>query len=337
MPKRTHTTTTDVTLIRRLSYVALVVLLLHVVFGAIVRITGSGMGCGDHWPKCYGQWFPPLTQPDLVIEWTHRLLAAILGFAVLALVAVAWNRRAEYGVGGRGGVLRMASLSLAGVVVAALFGGITVKLENIPSATVVHWGIAAATLAAMVVTVIRTGGLGGASARSQTASPRAWRGLAVAVGIALVTVLMGGLTAKVPGASVGCLGFPLCNGAVPASMEGHIQLTHRIIAYLLTLHIVGLTIGFTRRREAPVVRRGVYIAMALVVMQIVIAAGMVLMLLPAELRSLHQATGVAIWVTLAATAYLARVASGRAAFPARRADADVDAIPAHAVAGGATS
>jgi len=38
--------------IRRLGYLALVVGFAQVLFGAIVRITGSGMGCGDHWPDC---------------------------------------------------------------------------------------------------------------------------------------------------------------------------------------------------------------------------------------------------------------------------------------------
>jgi cytochrome c oxidase assembly protein subunit 15 len=81
-----------------------------IVFGAIVRISGSGMGCGDHWPRCYGSWFPPLDQPTLVIEWTHRLLAAITVAMVAALVLLALRRRSEAGVGGRGGVLRAASL-----------------------------------------------------------------------------------------------------------------------------------------------------------------------------------------------------------------------------------
>ena len=40
--------------VRRAAYIALFVALVHIVFGAIVRISGSGMGCGDNWPKCYG-------------------------------------------------------------------------------------------------------------------------------------------------------------------------------------------------------------------------------------------------------------------------------------------
>ena len=50
------------TTIRRLAYLAFGVACAHLVFGAIVRISGSGMGCGDHWPRCYGRWFPPLSR-----------------------------------------------------------------------------------------------------------------------------------------------------------------------------------------------------------------------------------------------------------------------------------
>src|ERR687895_1902850 len=94
--------------IRRLSLAALTIALAHLVFGGIVRITGSGMGCGDHWPKCHGAWFPPLDRPDLIIELTHRYLAVLLIASLVALVIVATRRRAEPGVSGSGGVLRSA-------------------------------------------------------------------------------------------------------------------------------------------------------------------------------------------------------------------------------------
>src|SRR5436309_15984430 len=78
---------------RRLSIAALCVACLHLVFGAIVRISGSGMGCGDNWPKCYGYWFPPLSRPDLVVEVSHRYLASILTLTVLSMAFVAWRNR----------------------------------------------------------------------------------------------------------------------------------------------------------------------------------------------------------------------------------------------------
>src|SRR5216110_3090307 len=95
-----------------LAWIAAACAYLLIVFGAIVRISGSGMGCGDHWPLCYGHLFPPMNRPDLVVEWTHRLLASILVLTVAAFAVVAWRVRAEPRVGGRGGVLRAVLLAL---------------------------------------------------------------------------------------------------------------------------------------------------------------------------------------------------------------------------------
>ena len=81
------------TVTRRLAYLALFLAYAQIVFGAVVRITDSGMGCGDHWPKCNGRWIPEFTVPTL-IEWMHRLLAISFGFVFLALIAMIWvNRR----------------------------------------------------------------------------------------------------------------------------------------------------------------------------------------------------------------------------------------------------
>src|SRR5579864_316861 len=118
------------TSLRRFSYAALGVAFTHLVFGAIVRISGSGMGCGDHWPLCYGHLFPPMDRPDLVVEWTHRLLASILVITVVAFAIVAWRSRREPQVGGRGGVVRAALLAVGAVLTAAFLGAVTVTLGN---------------------------------------------------------------------------------------------------------------------------------------------------------------------------------------------------------------
>src|SRR5260221_14035201 len=64
-----------------LAWTAAAATYLLIVLGAVVRITGSGLGCGDHWPLCNGHLFPPLDDIGTVIEWSHRLGAA-LGWGV---------------------------------------------------------------------------------------------------------------------------------------------------------------------------------------------------------------------------------------------------------------
>jgi heme A synthase len=297
-----------VTSLRRLSYVTLGIALTHLVFGAIVRISGSGMGCGDHWPRCYGHWFPPFDQPTLIIEWTHRLLAALLITAVVALAATAFARRSLPAVGGRGGVMRAALLAAATVVITALFGAITVWLGNVWWATLVHWFLAAVLLAALAAALIRGGGLGGTSALAEKGSLRAARGAMAAAGLALVVLMFGGMTAKFPGASGACPSFPLCGASLSLPAQ-HVQMTHRILAFLLFFHVLGLMISFARRHEARIVVRTARIAFGFVFLQILVAGAMIGMHMPPELRSLHQAVGVGIWLSLFSLAYLARIAA----------------------------
>ena len=114
----------------RVAVTAVVVTYLHLVFGGIVRITGSGMGCGDHWPKCNGSWIPPFTDLTVMIEWTHRLLALLVILSILWLVGAARTRAADPGVSGAGGVSRPAVVALVLVVSVALLGMVTVKLAK---------------------------------------------------------------------------------------------------------------------------------------------------------------------------------------------------------------
>ena len=297
--------------LRRYSFAAFFVACAHLVFGAIVRISGSGMGCGDHWPRCYGSFFPPWNRPDLIIEVSHRYLASILLLSLVALLVAAWRRRAELGVGGPGGVLRSAALAVALGFAAALLGAITVKFGNAPIATLAHWTVAMSLVATVVAAVIRTGGMGGTATRARAVSGRAKRATTAGAAIALLAVVMGGLTAKYPGASVACRAFPLC-GANPevAKAAVHIQLTHRVLAVLLVLHLFGVVMGQRKRRESPVILRAATIAFSLGVLQLLVAGAMIGMRLPPVLRSLHEATGVSIWIATFALACLARIAPG---------------------------
>ncbi len=297
----------------RIGTAAVLLTYLHLVFGGIVRITGSGMGCGDHWPRCNGSWIPPFTDTLVMIEWTHRLLALLVVLTIAAFAFTAWRWRAEPGVAGKRGVLRPAAIALVLVVTVALLGMVTVKLGNSTFATLAHWTLAMALLAVLIAATVRAGGLGGAAARADGGSARAMRSIAAGAAIAFIAVVLGGLVAKYPGANVACPGFPLC-GETPASVPAgapHIQLTHRVFAYLLFFHAIAITMAVGRRAgESAAVKRVLRIAAALVVAQLVLGASMVLLQLHGHLRIGHQAVGVAVWLTMFLAAYLARSAQG---------------------------
>src|SRR6478735_8068099 len=194
--------------VRRLAYVALVIGFAQVVFGAIVRITGSGLGCGDSWPDCYGSFTPAHSAPTLLVEISHRYGAATLSIAIILLAVVAWTKRNEPGVGGPSGALRPSLLAVLLVVVAALFGAITVKMALSPLVVVTHLAIAMSLLAVLVVTAVRAGGFGAAAIPSRYA--RTFRSGRGAAGLTFLALVFGSMTRNTPSAAVACQGFPWC-------------------------------------------------------------------------------------------------------------------------------
>jgi heme a synthase len=295
--------------LRRLGYLALVIGFAQVIFGAIVRITGSGLGCGNHWPDCYGSFTPAAKAPNLLVEISHRYGAAALSLAIVALAIVAWMRRAETRVGGRGGVLRPSLLALLLVIVAAIFGAVTVKMELATGVVVTHLAIAMSLLAVLVVIVVRAGGFGSPSIVSR--SPRTFRSGRAAVGLTFLALVFGALTANTPGAPIACQGFPLCRVIAEHGTPLWIQVAHRIIAFLLLFHVIGIIVGVRRRGERGPVRAAAWTALSVVVLQVLVAAAMVEMHLPSSLRSLHQAVGTALWIAVVLLTALASGSSER--------------------------
>jgi len=65
--------------------------ILVIVWGAVVRATGSGAGCGSHWPLCNGNVVPLDPTIDTIIEFVHRVTSG--GVMIMALVLLLWARR----------------------------------------------------------------------------------------------------------------------------------------------------------------------------------------------------------------------------------------------------
>jgi cytochrome c oxidase assembly protein subunit 15 len=97
--------------------------ILVILWGALVRATGSGAGCGNHWPLCNGQVVPLSPRVDTVIEFTHRCMTGGSIFVVIGLLF--WIFRAT----AKGAAARaMAVTSTALLVNEAILGALLVKL-----------------------------------------------------------------------------------------------------------------------------------------------------------------------------------------------------------------
>lgn len=76
---------------QRLSWGVLFYTLAVILFGAWVRITGSGAGCGQHWPSCHGDVVPRSPGVNTMIEWTHRATSGVYGLVIIILLIAAFR------------------------------------------------------------------------------------------------------------------------------------------------------------------------------------------------------------------------------------------------------
>ena len=146
------------TSMRRAAYTALSVSLVHIIFGAIVRNSGSGMSCGDNWPECYGYWFPPLERMDLLIELSHRYLTIALFVSIAVLVANAWKHRSHRAVTGGGGVWNapLLALGLSAWMVTGEVADTDIVRSLHQSTGILIWGTAFAMVYFAHIAAVRT-------------------------------------------------------------------------------------------------------------------------------------------------------------------------------------
>jgi heme a synthase len=72
--------------LRRFAWGVLAYFIAVILWGALVRATGSGAGCGDHWPLCNGIVMQHSARADTMIEFTHRITSGLSFFCVVALL-----------------------------------------------------------------------------------------------------------------------------------------------------------------------------------------------------------------------------------------------------------
>lgn len=267
-----------------------------IAFGGFVRISESGMGCGDDWPLCNGQVVPDLSFATS-IEFGHRIIAAIVSIFVVAAAVTAWKWSAA-------GDPRWARLRRAGVVAVVLLviqimlGAVTVWLELPPASVILHLGTAMLLLAVLIAAALTAGGE--AAGRTMKLSDGASGAVLWTAVYGFVVVLAGGLVANLD-AGHACQGFPACNGSwMPADNPlMHVHWGHRLLAYLLFGWALFIPRFVRRRREGDAgARRAAVVVAVLVVLQVLIAAGMVSMSLPAWMRVAHVTLGAAVFGAL---------------------------------------
>ena len=108
--------------LRRFAWAVLAYFIAVILWGTIVRATGSGAGCGDHWPLCNGTVIQHSARVDTMIEFTHRITSGLSFFSAVGLLVWTWMGSI------RGHLARAAAAAVGFTLIEAILGAFLVKL-----------------------------------------------------------------------------------------------------------------------------------------------------------------------------------------------------------------
>ncbi|HSB18890.1 MAG TPA: COX15/CtaA family protein [Anaeromyxobacteraceae bacterium] len=275
-----------------------------IAWGAFVRATGSGAGCGRHWPTCKGEVIPRAPALETAIEFTHRATSGLSLLLVIALVV--WTRRALP----RGHAARRAALAGLGLmVVEALLGAALVLYGWVARDTSPERGWVMAVH--LTNTLLLLGALTLAAAWIEAApGPLARRpgGVAGALLLAAGAMVLAGASGAV--AALGDTLYPA--STLGEALQQDVDASARLLLRLRLLHpplavIAAAAIAFAGRLAARAVpeggvRRAAAVATALAVAQLGLGALNLVLLAPVGLQLAHLALADLTWIALAALA-----------------------------------
>ncbi|HEX8391889.1 MAG TPA: COX15/CtaA family protein [Longimicrobium sp.] len=283
----------------RYTWLVLAYTIAVVLWGALVRATGAGAGCGSHWPACNGQVVLRAPSLETLIEYTHRVTSGLLGPMVIAMVWMAY-RRFPRGNPARGGAVACLVLTLTeGAVGAAL-----VKLELVAHNASVWRAVAMAVhltntfllLAALALTAWWASGRPAMRLRGQ--------GLAGALMITAVAMtIVVGATGAVT--ALGDTLFPKTSVGFELSAVHFLErlrVVHPVLA-VATGIFVALSGRVVRRlRPGRTMERLSNALVGLFALQVMAGMVNVILLVPVWMQLVHLLLADALWIALVLTA-----------------------------------
>jgi heme a synthase len=285
----------------RLAWAALVYNLAVILWGAWVRITGSGAGCGDHWPTCGGEIIPRSPGVETIIEFSHRLTSGLTLIFGIILVVIA---RRVFAKGHR--ARTAAWVTLVFILLEAALGAILVLKGLVAKDTS---SVRAVVVALHLVNTLGLVGGGALTAWWSVERPRSF-GTGVRRGslLALVTgLVLVGATGAITALGDTLFPVPVVEGSGliativnDISMAQHILVRLRIVHPLLAL-CVGLGIlvwGLSVERTTQSGALG-YLANALVwstALQMMLGVLNVILHAPGWMQLVHLLVADLVWV-----------------------------------------
>jgi len=272
--------------------------LLVILWGALVRATGSGAGCGGHWPLCNGDVLPDVSQIGTVIELTHRVMSGLALLLVIAMFAVA---RKTYPP--RHAARRWAAWSLVFILTEALLGASLVLLGHVASNESVGRVYSLSTHLVNTFLLLASLALAAWSAIAPLdLRPTQWLSLSIAGPLAalVLVAVAGAITA------LGDTLFPshtLAEGlrddfSSTASFLIRLRIIHPFLAIAAGFLIAMVAVPEYRTPSTHLLRRLSGGLLALLAAQVAIGGASILLHAPVPMQLLHLLIADAIWITL---------------------------------------
>ncbi|WP_172369806.1 COX15/CtaA family protein [Sporosarcina jiandibaonis] len=262
-------------------------MLLILLGGALVTKTDSGMGCGRHWPGCNGQLIPDVITPEVLIEFSHRIVTGTVG--ILILVLAIWSWRAL------GHIRETKFLSIMAVfflILQALIGAAQVLWGQGDFILALHFGISLISFAAVLLLTLLIFEIDRKfdTENIQIGSHLKWHTIGVTI-YSYIVVYTGALVRHTNSELV-CLDWPFCkNDAIglPTQFNEWVQMGHRFAAALIFIWILYIAIHAIRNyKNQRVFYWGWIIALILVSSQVITGMTVVLTRLNLYLALLHS-------------------------------------------------
>ena len=279
---------------RRFAVAALLYTLFVILFGAVVRITGSGAGCGQHWPTCHGDITHLPRTVETAIELTHRVTSGLALVAVFALLALVLREKPRGHPARRlalGAVALMIFEALigAGLVLLALVGanGSVARALVMPAHLLSTYALTA--VLALLVAWRDT-----PSERSRPSTLLVAGGLALVVVSATGAVTALGDTLYPPEAA--SMGARLAEDqASGAHFLARLRVVHPVLAVLAAAFVGYAALRTGGRMARPVV--------VLCVLQVAGGALNVFLSAPGWLQVVHLGLALSLWLAFVLLAY----------------------------------
>ena len=266
-----------------------------ILWGAYVRATGSGAGCGDHWPLCNGQVLPRGPEVATVIEFSHRLTSGIALLAVLALTVWTFRVRRPGHPARLGAVLSLVFIILEAAVGAGL---VLFRLvaENASMARAMFMAVHLVNTFFLLGALTLTGWWLSGGPRLTVRG-----GAAAASGAAVAALLLAGASGAV--AALGDTLFPATSLAAALasdlSASSHLlirlRLLHPLLAVIAAVLVVVLAPVLARNR-GTLARRMARLSATLAVLQLALGLVNVALLAPVWLQLVHLLVADGIWI-----------------------------------------